>query len=132
MERESTNLKRSDLVYPELSYRLVGIFYNIHNQLGGGLKEKHYQNAIAEELSKNDIKFTKEFPVTIPFKNKEIGKYFLDFLIEDKIVLEIKIKHFKKEFFDQLLGYLKQTDLKLGIIAIFGKDKLTFKRIINL
>lgn len=124
--------KKNELVYPELSYKVVGVLFEVYNNLGGSLKEKHYQKALSKALADNNVKFSREFSVPITFKEKEIGRYFLDFLVEEKIVLELKIGHFKKEFFNQLLGYLKQTHHKLGIIAIFGKDSLYFKRVINL
>ncbi|KKR59777.1 MAG: hypothetical protein UT99_C0024G0001, partial [Candidatus Curtissbacteria bacterium GW2011_GWA2_40_31] len=61
-----------------------------------------------------------------------IGKYFLDFLIEDKVILELKATpRFNREDFRQVSAYLKAKDLKLGILANFRGDKLVYKRILN-
>jgi len=69
----------------------------------------------------------------IKFKNDNIGKYFLDFLVDDKIVLEIKKgDRFSRRDIEQIYGYLKATNLKLGIIANFTNNGIKFKRIINL
>ncbi|MBL7141514.1 GxxExxY protein [Patescibacteria group bacterium] len=131
MERK-TNLKRSDLLYPELSYKIVGALFDVYNQLGPGFSEKYYQRAIANELKRLGISFREQIYSPLKFKEDNIGRHFLDFLIENKIVLEIKKGgRFSKRNIDQVLTYLKIIDLKLGIIANFGPKELKFKRIIN-
>lgn len=121
------------LVYPELSYQIVGLLYDVHNKIGGGHKEKYIQRAIEILLKKNKIAYQKELLCPLIFEGKTIGKYFLDFLIENKIVLEIKVgERFSKESIDQVFSYLKVNNLKLGILAQFTKEKVRFRRILNL
>lgn len=125
-------LKRRDLVYPELSYQIVGALFEVHNNVGPGHHEKYYQKALAEELSKHDLSFQEQVHMPLNFKDSIIGRYYLDFLVENKIVLEIKKgDRFSKRHIDQVLNYLKVKKLKLGIIANFGRDGVKFKRIIN-
>lgn len=125
-------IKRQDLLFPELSYQVVGILFEVFKQLGSGFQERYYQRAVAVELRNRGLKFLEQVPIPLNYKTKRIGRYFLDFLIEDKIVLEIKKdKYFSKQNIDQVLGYLKATKLKLGIIANFTSDGLKFKRIVN-
>ena len=120
------------LIYPELSYEIVGILFKIHNELGNKYQEKYYQRALAIELENQKIKFKKELPVNLMYENKKIGMYYLDFLIENKIVLEIKaIDKFRVTDFKQISGYLKCKNIKLGILVNFRPKKLTYKRIIN-
>jgi len=127
------SLKRKDLVYPELSYQIIGILFEVWTKLGFGHKENFYQNAIAQELESLGLKIKKELPVKISYKGKIVGTYYFDFLIGDKIVLEIKIKnYFSKRDIEQLYSYLKAKNLKLGIIAHFTRTGVKFKRIINL
>lgn len=127
------NLSREDLIYPDLSYRIIGILFEVWNDLGPGYKEKHYQRAIAQSFLEANIEFKREAPVKIKYKNQKIGTYFLDFLIEEKIVLEIKRrKYFSKNNIKQVHNYLKATDLKLGIIANFASKELKFKRVLNI
>lgn len=72
-------------------------------------------------------------PFEIRFKGESIGRYFFDFLIEDKIILEIKKEtNFRRHNIEQLLGYLKKSNLKLGILVNFTKDGVKFKRILNI
>ena len=126
-------LKRNDLLYPELSYQIVGILFEVYNKMGYGYQEKYYQKAISEKLKEINLPFKEQFAVEITFNNNEIGKYFLDFIIENKIILEIKRmdKFFKKDI-EQVYAYLKTTNLKLGILANFTKRGLQFKRIVSL
>lgn len=122
-----------ELVYPELSFKIIGILFDIHNEIGGGHKEKYIQKAIENALKKEKIPFQKELRCPLIYDDKEIGKYFLDFLIDNKIVLEIKVgERFKKEYFNQVFSYLKAKKLKLGILVNFTREKVRFRRILNI
>jgi GxxExxY protein len=128
-----TEIKRDDLIYPELSYKITGILFEVFNELGPGLRENYYQKAIAEELNKNNLIFKEQVFIPLKYNSKTIGKYFLDFLIEDKIVLEIK----KGDFFrpsnmKQIVEYLKVTNLPLGLLANFTNAGVKIKRILNI
>jgi GxxExxY protein len=128
-----STLKRKDLVYPELSYQITGILFEIFKQLGSGYQEKYYQRAIALELKKHSLRYQEQVSVPLQYKGDKIGNYFLDFLIGGKIILEIKkSKHFSKKNIEQIYAYLKATGLRLGILANFTKDGVTFKRIVNI
>jgi len=121
------------VIYPELSYKIVGILFEVYNSLGPGYQEKYYQKAIALALAENKIKFKVEVPITINFKGNKIGQYFLDFLIEEKIILEIKKgNYFSKKNIEQVYAYLRVTELKLAILANFTSTGIKFCRILNL
>lgn len=133
MKDKSAKTKTKDnLIYPGLSYKIVGALFEVHNELGGGLQEKHYQKALAKVLRDKNIGFKEQIEIPIRFRGEKLSNYFLDFLIEEKIIVELKTKRFLKEYYSQLNSYLKKTDKKLGIVAIFGKDELRYKRIVNL
>jgi len=125
--------RKSKIVYPELSYKIVGILFEVYNQLGSGHQEKYYQRAIEVAFKENNFVFKRQLPLDINFKNNKIGKYFLDFLIENKIVLEIKRgNYFPKKNIEQVYAYLKITGLKLAILANFTSTGIKFHRILNL
>ncbi|MCW3085770.1 MAG: hypothetical protein JWP12_3136 [Bacteroidetes bacterium] len=127
-----TELRRDDLVYAELSYRIVGFSFEIFKQIGSGHKEVIYQRAYAMLLKENNINFKEQVYYPVRFMNKTIGKNFFDFLIDDKIVVELKKDmHFSKAHIDQVLNYLKVSNLKLALLINFGKEGATCKRIIN-
>jgi GxxExxY protein len=122
-----------ELVYSDLSYKILGVLFSSWNDLGFGHKEHFYQKVVAANLQNIGLKFQEQLPVKIRYKNAYIGIYYFDFLIEDKIVLEIKVRnYFSKKDIDQLYSYLKAKNLKLGIIAHFTRNGVKFKRVVNL
>jgi len=121
------------VIYPELSYKIVGILFDVWKEIGYSHKEKYIQSAIESALKKSDIPFERELRADLKFKDDKIGEYFLDFLIDNKIVLEIKKRdYFSKSDIDQIFSYLQVTSLKLGIISHFTRTGVKFKRILNI
>lgn len=126
-------IRRNDLIYPDLSYKIVGILFSVFNQLGYGYKEKYYQRAIKNELLILNVPFKEQIAFPIIYKDKIIGKQIFDFLIDGKVVLEIKRgDNFSQRDIIQTTGYLKSASLSLGILARFSSKGLKFKRIVNL
>ncbi len=122
----------SELVEPELSYEVVGLCMKVHSQLGSTHKEKYYQTALAQALKDKGISFEREMMVPMYYDEKEVGHYFLDFLIGGKIVVELKVKpEITPAEIKQVLSYLKTKKIKLGIIVNFGRNSLEYKRILN-
>lgn len=121
------------VIYPELSYIIVGCLFNAFNNLGPGRREKVYQNAVKQEFIIKKIKFQEQLYNPIKYKNVKIGKQYFDFIIEDKIILEIKVdRYFKKKYLEQILDYLKTANIKLGIIANFTRDGVKSYRVVNI
>lgn len=125
-------MDNTKIIYPELSYKIVGILFEIHTALGNRYQEKYYQRAVEVKLKNKGIKYEKEIMVDLNLDDVKIGKYFLDFLIENKIILELKAKPvLNKNDYRQVQGYLRSTNLKLGILANFYGLSLEYKRILN-
>jgi GxxExxY protein len=121
-----------EIIYPELSYKLVGLAYDIFNHLGYGLQEKAYQNAYEQGLVKIGYKYDRERMVELFYEGKKIGKYFLDFLVDDLIVVELKVAPFVKNVpIKQVREYLKLTNKRLAIICYFTREGVKFFRILN-
>ena len=121
------------LVYSELSYPIIGALFEVWTSIGSGHKENIYQRAFAEALRERDIKFCEQLPAKLIFKGHTVGIYYFDFLIEDKMVVELKVRNFfAKKDIEQLYSHLKAKNLKLGIIAHFTKTGVKFKRVVNL
>lgn len=125
-------IQRQDLIYPELSYKLVGLAYNVFNELGHGHLEKIYQKAYAKELKDSGIKFSEQVPYKVIYKEEVIGNNYLDFLIEDKIIIELKRSDFQsKKYIDQISNYIKVSELQLAILINFTTNGVRIKRIVN-
>jgi GxxExxY protein len=126
-------LKRQDLIYPELSYKIIGCAFDVYNSLGSGHHEKYYQRALSEAFSNKKLSFHQQVHFPLSYKGKIIGRNFLDFLVENKIVVEIKkSERFSRTHINQVMEYLKLSNLKLAILINFGSQGVIFKRIINI
>lgn len=122
----------SKVIYKELSYEIVGAAFAVYNELGYGFKEKYYEDALAKEFDKNSIKYKKQLPCKLKYKDEIIGTYRFDFLVEDKIVVELKRGDFySKNNLTQTLQYLKASNLKLAILINMTSKGIRFKRILN-
>ena len=119
------------LLYEDLIYRIRRSIFNVYNYLGNGHKEQVYQKALEKEFVLQKIQFTKEKTLNVTYKGDKVGLYRPDFIIEEKIVVEIKAVAFvPREFEIQLLHYIKTTGYKLGFLVNFGANKIFIKRLI--
>ena len=99
-------LERTDLIYPDLSYKIIGCAYDVFYSIGGGHKESVYQTALAIALKAKELKYSEQEYYPVKYNNIAVGKNFFDFYVEDKIVVEIKsASHFSKSNYDQVLNY---------------------------
>lgn len=129
MKRISADNKK--LLYEELTYRIRGAVFNVYNELGYGHKEQVYQKALAKEFKENNISYKREKSIDVKYKGEFVGNYRPDFVIEGKIIIEIKAVDFMpKAYEEQLVHYLKTTDYKLGLLVNFGSPKLIIKRLV--
>ena len=125
-------IQKQDLIYPELSYQLVGLAYNVFNELGHGHLEKIYQKAYAKELKEAGIVFKEQAPYQVIYKEEVIGNNYLDFLIVEKVIIELKRSDFySKKYIDQVSNYIKVSNLKLAILINFTTNGVRIKRIVN-
>ncbi len=117
----------------EISDKIIGLAIEVHKNLGNGFLEKVYENAMMLELKMNNFKSINQVPIPVYYKENVVGDYYCDILVEDEIVLELKVAKTIDPIHEaQLLNYLKATRLKVGYILNFGlPDKLQFKRMVN-
>lgn len=122
----------AELLFPELSYRIVGILFQVHNTLPNGYQEKHVQRATAIALTQAGIKFAEQVATNIEFGGTTIGRYFFDFVVEDKIVVELKVgERLTRKDFDQVKHYLQRSGLRLGLLVRFGQKGVKVYRILK-
>ncbi len=122
----------TDLIFKELSYKISGLIFEVDNTIGYGHSEKIYGDALAEILEREEITYKRELYYPIIIEGKVIKKVYFDFVIEDKIIVELKVSDNKyKNACTQIFNYLKTSGLKLGIIYRFTKDGVRTKRIPN-
>lgn len=118
--------------HPELSYEIVGAAFSVFNELGAGLQEKTYEDALVIEFKKRGLKFQRQLRVPVEYMGVKVGTHILDFLVEEKIVVELKVgNYFERGNINQLKKYLVSMDLSLGIILNFTRFGVRQKRIVN-
>lgn len=121
-----------ELLHRELSYKLQGLFFEIRNGYGPGQKENVYQNLLTEFLKENKILFEKEKSIKIYTpKGKVVGTYKPDFIIDNKIVIEVKSSSFTTKTDEkQLYYYLRNSEYEIGFLVNFSTPRIYIKRII--
>lgn len=115
-----------------ISEKIIGCAFNVSNTLGAGFLEKVYHNALMVELIDNGLYAEKEKAISISYKNKIVGEYYADILVNNQIIVELKaVKTLNEIHQAQLLNYLKATNLHLGLLINFGTPKVQIKRMVN-
>lgn len=118
------------MLHKELSDEILHWFYEVYNELGYGFLEKVYKNSLYFDLVEVGLKCETEKPIDVFYKDKRVGMYFADIVVENKIILELKTaENICKEHEYQLTNYLRATNYEIGFVLNFGK-KPEFKRVI--
>ena len=121
---------KKELLYGELSYKIVGLLYKVNDEIGYGQKEKVYCDAFEQLLKDEGINFKREHYCPITISGHVIAKRYFDFLVDDKIIVEFKAGETGfREVCTQIFQYLKQSGYKLGLIARYTKTGVKVKRI---
>jgi len=124
---------KKDLLYPELSYQIMKAVFEVHNRLGPGFTEDIYENALAYELELTGIPFERQQQIQVHYKDRFVGTYRLDMLVDQKIILELKaVSALNEVFRAQLDSYLHATGLQLGILINFGTKRVQSDRVPNI
>lgn len=118
------------LLHKNVTEVILKAFYEVYNELGPGFLESVYGNALSVVFAEKGIKAEAEKPINVVFRGKDIGDFRADFLVEDKVIVELKVAKAIDEMHEaQLLNYLKATEIEVGLLLNFGK-KPEFKRLV--
>lgn len=122
----------TELLYKQDSYNIIGSCMEVHKGLGKGFSEIIYGDALEIEFRRREISYKREVKFNISYKGEKLSHYyFADFVIDNKVILEIKaIESLTNSHLKQTLNYLAASKIKLGLLVNFGEDSLTYKRVI--
>ena len=123
---------KEEYKYSAITEKIIGCAMKVHNALGNGFQEVIYQRALALELGKTGIEFAREVEMPIHYDGQEIGTRRADFLVDGKIMVELKaLTCLEDVHIAQGLNYLEAYKLEIGLLVNFGAKKLEFKRLTN-
>ena len=119
------------LLYEELSNKIVGAFIRVHNELGAGLLESCYHNALFYELKEQGLNVGYNAPFNVQYKGQIVGEFYADLAVEGKVIIEIKaVKSLSSVHEAQLLNYLHISGCRVGYLVNFLGSRAVWKRFI--
>ncbi|QDT46766.1 hypothetical protein Pan258_07860 [Symmachiella dynata] len=120
-----------ELAHKDITEQIIGAAFEVHRVLGYGFLERVYQRAMQVELQGRGLKSEIEAAIKVVYKNTIVGEYRADLLVEDVVLVEIKVaKEYNSNDEPQLLNELKATGIKTGLLINFGQRKAEFKRLV--
>ncbi len=132
---KSTSLPRISadsrgLIHSELTRAIIGIFYEVHNELGHGFLESVYEQALGIALAEHGIFFQRQIVVPVWFRGHQVGDFRADLLVENKVIVELKVgRAIEPAWEKQLLNYLRATEIEVGLLLNFGPSP-QFRRLV--
>jgi GxxExxY protein len=118
------------LKYAELTEKIIGIFYDVYNELGYGFLESVYEESLVIALGESGLRLQRQLSIPVWFRGHEVGQFRGDVLVEDKVLLELKSARTLEAAHEaQLLHYLKSTEIEIGLLLNFG-SRPQFRRLL--
>jgi GxxExxY protein len=120
------------IIHKELSYKVLGKAYTVHNTLGPGLLEHAYREAMCVEMELAGIPHEREQVFPLEYKGRNVGTYFADIVVDNKIILELKsVEVFHPTMESQLINYLKISGIPVGYLINFRDRQVHWRRFVN-
>ena len=139
MNAEERGLKRRELTenaeerglkHRELTEKIIGVFYEVYNEMGHGFLESVYEGAMGVALPQAGLKLERQVPLRVMFRGAVVGDFRADLLVENAVLLELKAaREIEPVHEAQLLNYLRATQIEVGLLFNFG-PKPQFKRLV--
>ncbi|MBN1558629.1 GxxExxY protein [candidate division KSB1 bacterium] len=115
--------------YEDLSRKIIGCAYQVHNKMGFGFLESVYEKCLLIELEKSGLVAKAQCPITVYYDNQVVGDFAADVIVEDVIILELKsVRQIAKAHEVQLVNYLTATGKDVGLLINFAENGVEIKR----
>lgn len=125
-------MNEKEYKHADITRRIIGAAMKVHSTLGNGFQEVIYQRALAIEMAKQGLSFQRELEMQIHYDGQEIGTRRADFLVEDKVMVELKaVTVLEDVHLAQAINYLEAYKLEVGLLLNFGAKSLEYKRVVN-
>lgn len=120
-----------EFLHGDITEQIIGAAFEVHRILGYGFLESVYQKAMQAELIRRGLSCKLEEPIRVIYKGVDVGKFEADLLVNDCVIVELKVaKEYQKSDEAQLLNLLKATDIQVGLLVNFGREKVEFNRFV--
>ena len=124
------NADKHGFKHRELTQKIIGVFFDVYNELGHGFLESVYEKSLAVALSSIGLKVLSQIEIPVWFRGQLVGDFTADMLVQDCVMLELKVARCLDSSHEaQLLNYLRATDIEVGLLLNFGL-KPEFKRLV--
>jgi GxxExxY protein len=122
---------KDGLIYENLTHSIIGAAMEVHRELKPGFTEKIYENALTIEFDLRKIPFKAQNKIQVIYKGKIVGDHILDIIVDGKVIVELKaVEQINNVHEAQLIGYLKASKCRIGLLINFSKESLEWKRIL--
>jgi len=129
-DRRRQDMQDNQPLYQELTETILGCCFDVMNELGVGFLESVYKNALLIALKEKGLKIEVEKRFQVMFRERKIGLYIADLVVEEKVIIELKCcESLLGEHQAQLINYLKVSSILVGLLVNFRKRKLEYKRV---
>jgi GxxExxY protein len=120
------------MLYEDITKKILEACFEVSNELGFGYLESLYEKALLIALRQKGLKAENQVPLTVKFRGEVVGEFFVDILVEEKVLVELKVaNNLSKENFAQVINYLKATGIEVGLLVNFGTPKIEYRRFTN-
>jgi GxxExxY protein len=117
-----------NLLHSDITNGILKAFFKVYNTMGYGFLEKVYENCMAIELRRGGFMVVRQERINVFYEGETVGEYFTDLLVDGKVIIELKAAEgLREEHENQLMNYLKATEVEVGLLLNFG-EKPVFKR----
>ena len=125
-----TSSNPKTFLHAEIADQILKAAFEVSKELGSGFLESVYKNAMVIALRAKGLKVETERPISVMFRGQQVGQFFADLFVEDKVIVELKaVSALAPEHSAQTINYLKATGIEVGLLINFGRPKIEYKRL---
>lgn len=127
--QELTSNPDSKLLHSELTDKIIGVYYDVYNELGHGFLESVYSNCMCIALRSEGVSVQREVPIPVYFRGSDVGQFKADLVVEGCVLVELKaVQNLDRSHEAQVMNYLRATQLQVGLLFNFGGHEPQFRR----
>jgi GxxExxY protein len=123
--------QESKLLHSDLTEKILGVYYDVYNEVGHGFLESVYANCMYLALTVAGVSVRREVPVPVYFRGQDVGQFKADLVVNGCVLIELKaVQNLDRSHEAQVMNYLRATELEVGLLLNFGGSKPQFRRIV--